>query len=84
MLEVIFTLLLIMISSLISTIAVYLAITERNLVRAVLFSALQSMCYAFLYFILMAPDIVLVYVPVSIGLYPAAILFLIRKTRECE
>jgi len=83
-LEVIFTLLLIMISSLISTIAVYLAITERNLVRAVLFSALQSMCYAFLYFILMAPDIVLVYVPVSIGLYPAAILFLIRKTRECE
>lgn len=84
MFEVVFILLLIMISSLISTIAVYLAITERNLIRAVLFSALQSMCYAFIYFILMAPDIVLVYVPVSIGLYPAAILFLIRKTRECE
>ena len=84
MFEGIFILFLMMILSLVSTIAVYLAITERNLLKAVLFSALQSMCYAFLYYILMAPDIVLVYVPVSIGLYPAAIIFLIRKTRECE
>jgi len=84
MLEASFTLFLMMLLSIISTIAVYLAVTERNLLRAVLFSALQSMCYAFLYYILMAPDIVLVYIPVSIGLYPAAILFLIRKTKECE
>ncbi len=69
---------------LISVIATYLAVTEKNLVRAVLYSAIQSTIYAFLYFLLMAPDIVLVYVPVAVGLYPAIILFLIRKTEQEE
>ncbi len=69
---------------LVSVIATYLAITEKNLMRAVLFSAIQSTIYAFLYFLLMAPDIVLVYVPVAVGLYPAIILFLIRKTEQEE
>jgi len=69
---------------LISVIATYLAVTEKNLVRAVLYSAIQSTIYAFLYFLLMAPDIVLVYVPVAVGLYPAIILFLIRKTEHEE
>lgn len=69
---------------LISVIATYLAVTEKNLVRAILYSAIQSTIYAFLYFLLMAPDIVLVYVPVAVGLYPAIILFLIRKTEHEE
>ncbi len=69
---------------LISVIATYLAVTEKNLVRAVLYSAIQSTIYAFLYFLLMAPDIVLVYVPVAVGLYPAIILFLISKTEHEE
>ncbi|RLG84772.1 MAG: sodium:proton antiporter [Thermoprotei archaeon] len=69
---------------LISVIATYLAVTEKNLVRAVIYSAIQSTIYAFLYFLLMAPDIVLVYVPVAVGLYPAIILFLIRKTEHEE
>lgn len=84
MVEVAVTLCLMAVLSLASTIATYLAVTERSLLRAVLFSALQSMCYAFLYYLLMAPDIVLVYIPVSVGLYPAAILFLVRKTGERE
>ncbi len=69
---------------LVSVIATYLAVTEKNLVKAVLYSAIQSTVYAFLYFLLMAPDIVLVYVPVAVGLYPAIILFLIRKTEQEE
>ena len=69
---------------LISTIATLLAILERDLVRAVVFSAIQSTVYAFIYYILMAPDIDLVYIPVAIGLYPAVILFLIKKTERFE
>ncbi len=67
-----------------SVIAVYLAIFEKNLVKAVVFSAIQSTIYAFLYYVFMAPDIVLVYVPVAVGLYPAIILTLIRKTEREE
>ncbi|MEM0380246.1 MAG: hydrogenase subunit MbhD domain-containing protein [Desulfurococcaceae archaeon] len=71
-------------SSLFSVIAVYLAIIEKDLVKAVVFSAIQSGLYALLYYILMAPDIVLVYIPVAIGLYPAIILILISKTEKVE
>jgi len=69
---------------LLSMIATYLAITERDLVKAVVFSAIQSTAYAFMYYLLMAPDIVLVYVPVAVGLYPAVVLFLIKKTERYE
>ncbi|RLG85229.1 MAG: sodium:proton antiporter [Thermoprotei archaeon] len=65
-------------------VATYLAVTERDLVKAVVFSAIQSTAYAFMYYLLMAPDIVLVYVPVAVGLYPAVILFLIKKTERFE
>lgn len=68
----------------ISLIGTYLAIIEKDLVRAVIFSALQSTAYAFIFYILMAPDIVLVYVPVAVGLYPAIILFLIKKTGRLD
>jgi len=69
---------------LISVVATYLAVLERDLVKAILFSAIQSTAYAFIYYLLMAPDIVLVYIPVAIGLYPAVILFLIKKTERFE
>ncbi|MET1160387.1 MAG: DUF4040 domain-containing protein [Thermoprotei archaeon] len=71
-------------AALVSVVAVYYAIFEKNLIRAVVFSAIQSTLYALLYYILMAPDIVLVYVPVAVGLYPAVILFLISKTEKEE
>lgn len=67
-----------------STIAVYLAIKERDLVKAVVYSALQSGFYAVLYYFLMAPDIVLVYLPVAVGLVPGVLLILISKTERWE
>lgn len=67
-----------------STIAVYLAIKERDLVKAVVYSALQSSFYAVLYYFLMAPDIVLVYLPVAVGLVPGVLLILISKTERWE
>ncbi|RLG83563.1 MAG: sodium:proton antiporter [Thermoprotei archaeon] len=69
---------------LVSVIATYLAVIERDLVKAILFSAIQSTAYAFIYYLLMAPDIVLVYIPVAVGLYPAIVLFLIKKTERYE
>lgn len=70
--------------SLASTIATYKAIKERDLVRAVIFSALQSGFYAVLYYFLMAPDIVLVYLPVAVGLIPGVLIILISKTERWE
>jgi uncharacterized MnhB-related membrane protein len=78
------TLPLLAIFSGIGVVFTYLAITERHLVRAVVYSAIQSVAVAFIFYLLRAPDIVLVYVPISVGIYPAAIFFLIRKTEEVE
>lgn len=71
-------------ASLLSIPAIYLAVVERDLIRAVVFSAIQSTLYAFLYYLLMAPDIFLTYVPVGVGLYTALILILIKKTERYE
>ncbi len=71
-------------AALFSVVATYLAIMERDLVKAVVYSAIQSTIYAFIYYMLMAPDIVLVYIPVAVGLYPAVMLILIRKTEGRE
>jgi uncharacterized MnhB-related membrane protein len=72
------------ISSLISVVATYLAIVEKDLVKAVIYSAIQSAMYALLYYLLMAPDIVLVYLPVAVGLIPGVLLVLIGKTERWE
>ncbi|MEM0500771.1 MAG: hydrogenase subunit MbhD domain-containing protein [Ignisphaera sp.] len=71
-------------ASLLSIPAIYLAVVERDLIRAVVFSAIQSTLYAFLYYLLMAPDIFLTYIPVGVGLYTALILILIKKTERYE
>lgn len=62
----------------------YLAVTEKNFVKAIIYSAFQSMAFAVMLYLLRAPDIVLVYVPVSVGLYPAALFFLVSKTETEE
>lgn len=76
--------LLMAISALASVIAVYLAVVEKDLIRAVVYSALQSTFYALIIFLIMAPDIFLTYLPVSVGLYTALILVLIKKTERFE
>ena len=78
------TLLLLALFSTVGLVFTYLAVTERDLVRAVVYSAVQSSVYAVLLYLLRAPDIVLVYIPVSVGLYPAALLFLIGKTERVD
>jgi len=76
--------LLMALSGVASTIAVYLAMIERDLVKAVIYSAIQSTLYSLLFYLLMAPDIVLVYLPVSVGLIPGVFLLLISRTERRE
>lgn len=78
------TYLIMAVIGILSTIAVYLAVKEKDLLKALIFSAVQSALYAVLYYLLMAPDIVLVYLPVSVGLIPGVILLLISKTERWE
>jgi len=70
--------------SLLSVLAVYMAIKEKDLIKAVIYSAIQSSFYAILYYLLMAPDIALVYLPVGVGLIPGVLIILISKTERVE
>jgi uncharacterized MnhB-related membrane protein len=51
---------------------------------AVVFSSVQSVAYALIYFLLLAPDIVLVYVAVSVGIYPLIVILLVKKVGRYE
>ena len=62
----------------------YLAIKSKDLVKASVFSAGQSAAFALAFFLLMAPDIVLAYVAVAVGIYTAVLLYVISKTERYE
>ena len=72
------------VAALLSVLATYLAVRSRDMLAAVVFSAVQSTAYALIYYLLMAPDIVLVYVPVSVGILPAVTVLLIKRTERYE
>ncbi len=72
------------ISALVSIPATILAIISRDLIKAVIFSALQSTFYALMFYLLMAPDIVLVYIAVSIGFMSMILILLIKKVGRYE
>lgn len=81
---VITSLLLLLASSVLSLVFVYMAVTERDLMKAVVFSAGQSICYSILLHTMAAPDITMTYVAVSVGLYSALVVFVISKTERYE
>lgn len=80
----IFTLAFLMLVSVASVIAAFKAIIEKDMVRAIVYSAIQSAMYALIFYVLMAPDIVLVYIPVSVGITPAILLFVTKKTERYD
>lgn len=71
-------------AAVLSVVATYLAVRSKDMLAAVVFSAVQSTAYALIYYVLMAPDIVLVYIPVSVGILPAVAVLLIKKTERYE
>jgi uncharacterized MnhB-related membrane protein len=72
------------IALLLSLMFVYLAVTEKDLLKAIVFSAGQSICYAILLHTMAAPDIVMTYLAVSVGLYSALLVFVVSKTERYE
>ena len=81
---IIFTLALLTFLTTIALAATIKAIAEKDLVKAVVFSALQSVAYAIIYGVLMAPDILYAYIAVGIGIYPVIVLYAIAKTYRFE
>jgi len=65
-------------------IATYLVIKSRDLIKAVVFSAIQSIAYSLAYYLLAAPDIVLAYLAVGVGIYSILLLYAISKTERYE
>ncbi|RLG76311.1 MAG: sodium:proton antiporter [Thermoprotei archaeon] len=67
-----------------SVVVTYLAIVERDMLVAAIFMAFQGVCYAIIYYVLMAPDVTLAYIPISSGLTPILILIVLKKTERVE
>lgn len=72
------------ITSIISVLFTFLAVRTKDLMYAVIFSSVQSIAYALVYFLLMAPDIVLVYVAVSVGIYPLILILIVKRVGRLE
>lgn len=79
-----FPLLLIAYFSTLGLVFTYFAIKERDLIKAIIYSTIQSISYALLYCALLAPDILLVYLAVGFGIYPIMLLYAVSKTRRYE
>jgi len=62
----------------------YFTVVQRDLVKAAVLSAGQSVAYAFAYYLLAAPDILFAYIPIAVGIYTALLLFTISKTERFE
>lgn len=76
--------LLLIFSSLLSLVFAYLAITERDLLKAVAFSAGQSIAYAIILQLFSVPDILMTYIAVSVGIYSGLLIFVVSKTERWE
>jgi len=81
---IIFVFTLLIGAAVLSTLATMMAVRERDLVKATIYSALQSTAYALMYFLFMAPDLVLVYAAVSVGIYPLITLLVIKRVGRYE
>lgn len=62
----------------------YLAIIQKDLIKAIIYSAVESGAYLLVFYLLMGPDLALAYVAIGIGIYPAVAFFLVKKTERYE
>lgn len=84
MLEVLVVEILLALMTTLALISTYLAIVQKDLVKAVVYSAVESASFSIVFFLLMAPDLALCYIPIGVGIYPAIVLMLIKKTERFE
>lgn len=74
----------ILIASFFSVVTAYLAVMERDLMTAAVYMSLLGISYTLIYYVLMAPDIALAYIPVSTALLPIMIVTVLKKTKRYE
>ena len=84
MYETIFIDFLLAVMSTIALIFTYLTIVQKDLVKAIIYSAVESGAYLLVFYLLMGPDLALAYVAIGIGIYPAVAFFLVKKTERYE
>ncbi|MEM1532518.1 MAG: hydrogenase subunit MbhD domain-containing protein [Desulfurococcaceae archaeon] len=78
------TVIVVFVASFISVIAAYLAVTEKDLLTAAVYTALLGASYTLIYYVLMAPDVALAYIPVSSALIPFILIVVLKKTERYE
>lgn len=78
----IFTLVIVLIASALSVITAYLIIAEKDLLVSCIYLTLFGVFYALIYYALMAPDIVLAYIPISSIIVPALFFAILGKLKE--
>ncbi|AFK51409.1 Na+/H+ antiporter subunit [Thermogladius calderae 1633] len=71
-------------AGLLSTLFTYLAVTEKDLLKAVAYSAGQSIAYSILFQVFAATDILLAYIAISVGVYSGLLIFIVSKTERFE
>ena len=84
MFETLFIEIFLAIMSTVALIFTYLAIVQKDLVKAIIFSSVESAAYLLVFYLLMGPDLALAYVAIGIGIYPAVAFFLVKKTERYE
>ncbi len=62
----------------------YKTLVERDLLKAIIYSAGQAVAYTLALTLLAAPDLVLAYVAVGVGMYTALFLFVLSRTERYE
>ncbi len=62
----------------------YKTLVEKNLVKAIIYSAGQAVAYTLALVLLAAPDLVLAYVAVGVGMYTALFLLVVSRTEDTE
>ncbi|MEM1635276.1 MAG: hydrogenase subunit MbhD domain-containing protein [Thermosphaera sp.] len=76
--------LLLSFASLLAIAFVFLAITEKDLLKAIVFSAGQSIAYSIILQLFVAPDVLLAYIAVSVGIYSALLVYIVSKTERFD
>ncbi len=76
--------LLLIIAFTLAIVFTYKTLVEKDLVKAVVYSAGQAIAYGLAFIVLMAPDLALAYVAVGVGIYSALFLLVISRTERYE
>ncbi len=76
--------LLLVIAFTLAIVFTYKTLVEKDLVKAVVYSAGQAIAYGLAFIVLMAPDLALAYVAVGVGIYSALFLLVISRTERYE